>query len=205
MINKLFINIVTEDALSAAVFRRLILESGQLYEIRSEYGQAGKTYIDRKLKDFNNASKALPFFVLRDLDTDECAPLLVKKFFPFPQYPNLLFRIAVREVEAWLLADIKGFSSYLGISAKKIPSQVETIMNPKEYLINLARKSRKRDIKNDIVPYKNSTAKQGRNYNNRLIDFVNNFWDMKKATENSDSLLRAFLAIQKFIPLERTT
>jgi hypothetical protein len=203
MINPIIIYIVTEDTLSTAILCKLIYESGRPYEIGSVMGQEGKTYIDKRLKDFNNTSKSLPFFVLRDLDSDECAPDIVRKLFPFPKHQNLLFRIAVREIETWLLADNKGFSSYLGISANRIQPQVERIKDPKEYLISLARTSRKSDIRNDIVPYKNSTAKQGRNYNNQLIYFVNNFWDMKKAMDNSDSLRRAFKAIQTFTLCER--
>ncbi|MFA6471158.1 MAG: hypothetical protein WCU00_03870 [Candidatus Latescibacterota bacterium] len=164
-------------------------------------GEKGKTYIDIKLRDFNNTARTMPFFILRDLDTDTCAPQLIRTLFSFPKYQNLLFRVAVKEVEAWLLADKSGFSSYLGISANRIDSHVEAIFNPKEYLINLVRNSRKRELIYDIVPMRGSTAKQGRNYNNRLIDFVNNLWNIQKAMENSDSLRKAFLAIKTFSPL----
>ena len=76
-----------------------------------------------------------------------------KKWLPYPKHPNLLFRVAVKEVEAWLLAHRAAFATFLGISDKFIPQeQVDTIPDPKQFLINLAAKSKKRKVRDAIVP-----------------------------------------------------
>jgi len=46
-----------------------------------------------------------------------------KKWLPYPKHPNLLFRVAVKEVEAWLLAHRAAFATFLGISDKLIPQE----------------------------------------------------------------------------------
>ena len=116
----------------------------------------------------------------------------------FSKHPNLIFRIAVKEVEAWLLAHRRGFAKFAGISADIIPQKIESIENPKKLLVSLVEKSTKRDLREDIVPKPKSTATQGRNYNDRLILFVEKFWEPSLAMENSPSLKRALEAVAKF-------
>ena len=196
----IFLNIVIEGDLDLAVLQKIIHKSKRPYCILQTYGKRGFTFIDQKIKAFNNASHGTPFLILRDLDTWECAPLLIQKILPFPKHNNLLFRIAVKGVETWLLADREGFSNYLGIRRNDIPSDVESIDNPKKFLINLARRS-KRKIKEDIVPSIGSTARQGRGYNSQLIYFVKNKWNIYNAMINSDSLNRTYKTIMYFKPL----
>jgi len=54
--------------------------------------------------------------------------------------------VAVREVEAWLLADGTNFSRFLRVQEGALPKDVEAIKDPKACLIGLARKSRSREI-----------------------------------------------------------
>lgn len=193
-----FFNVVVEDDLSLAVLEKIIFEANRQYLISQVYGKRGCNYIDQKIAGFNNAAKGVPFIVLRDLDSWECPPILINHIFPYHIHPNLLLRIAVKELETWLLADKKGISKYLGIRRNEIPFDVEKIDKPKEFLIKLARKSRNRIIREDLVPNAGSTAKQGRGYNSRLSIFVRDRWNVKKAVENSDSLRRTYYAINNF-------
>jgi hypothetical protein len=55
-----------------------------------------------------------------------------------PQHPNLLLRVAVREVEAWLFAHKTAFAEFLGVSRDLIPDNVEQVENPKEFVVTLA-------------------------------------------------------------------
>jgi hypothetical protein len=153
------------------------------------------------IKSFNNAAQETPFLVLTDLDNAQCPPSLINAWLPHGnQHPNLIFRVAVREVEAWLLADRNNFADYLGILKEKIPPVVESIKDPKRLLMELARKSRKRALREAIVPSSKSGAKQGPDYNGALIPFVNKFWDIEAAKENSMSLKKTVKAVRNFKP-----
>ncbi|MFA5863647.1 MAG: hypothetical protein WC975_03075 [Phycisphaerae bacterium] len=150
---------------------------------------------------FNNAAKGTPFLVLTDLDKSDCPPVLINEWFSGQKNHNLIFRIAVREVESWLLADRNGFAKFIRIRETLIPADVENIGDPKQFLIDLVRKSPKTTLKNDIIPRERSTAKTGPNYNGRLVDFVYHGWNIRTAQRNSHSLDKTVAALSKFIPV----
>lgn len=154
----------------------------------------------RNIYGFNKASKGMPYMILTDLDTKECAPSMIREWLPAGRNHNLIFRIAVREVESWLLADRSGFAKFLGISRDKMPKNPDGLIDPKAQLINLTRTSRKRDLREDIVPRVRSTAKQGPAYNERLVSFVREAWNPSKACQQSPSLERTLKALEVFAP-----
>ena len=196
----IYMNLVFEDALSGAVIDKILAASRQTYSIRVRYNGGGYGWIKTKIGGFNNAAKAMPYFVLTDLDTCECAPVLVRQWLGAPRHPNLLFRVAVREVEAWVLGCRESFAEFLGVPENRIPTNVDEIEDPKKLVINLARRSRKRDIRLDIVPRDGSTARVGPNYNGRLISFVKTNWDPAVAKERSLSLKKAISVLDAFKP-----
>ena len=195
------INLVFEDALSAAVVDRILAASCQKYSVGFRYISGGFGWIKKRMAGFNNAAKGMPYFVLTDLDTSKCAPLLIEQWLSAPRHPNLLFRVAVREVEAWVLGCRESFAAFLGVADNRIPIDVDQIPDAKEFLVNLARRSRKRDVRQDIVPQEGSTAKVGPNYNGRLISFVEGQWDPDVAKDRSLSLKRAMEALDRFVPV----
>ena len=75
-----------------------------------------------------------------------CPPDVVAQWLPRAE-PGMLFRVVVRELESWLLADRENFADFLGISITKPPDQPEQINDPKQQLVNLARCSRKSQIR----------------------------------------------------------
>ncbi len=188
------INLAVEDDLSEAVLRRILQTR---YDVGVCYKRGGFGYLKKTIHGFNNASKGMPHIVLTDLDRRECAPTLIEDWLPVPTHHNLLFRVAVREVESWVLADRDRFAKFLGIRKTLVPVNVDAIDDPKKCLINLARKS-KRNLREDIVPTEGSTAKQGPDYNGRLISFVKEFWDPCEAMRNSPSLARTIRAVENF-------
>ena len=195
------INLVFEDDLSKAVLEQLLLKSSHSYEVGNCFHGRGYGYIKKNISGFNNASKGMPFLVLIDLDAEVCAPTKIRNWLSVPKHPNLLFRIAVREVESWLLADRVGFAKFLGIRKDLIPDNIEEIKDPKKFLIELAKRSRKRALREDLVPSPGSTAKQGPVYNDRLISFVTDSWDHSAATINSPSLERTIRTLESFTPI----
>jgi hypothetical protein len=195
------VNLVVEDPLSEAVVRRVLQQAGVKYAVGSCYRPGGFGYIKKKIGAFNHAAKHSPFFVLTDLDKTDCAPALIRAWLREDPHPNLLFRVAVREVESWLLADAIGFAGFLGINVRNIPENPDEIVDPKRKLIDLARTSRRREPRDSIIPRRGSTAKVGPDYNGRLTAFVAKSWNLTEAAKRSGSLRRFRLAAESFRPL----
>lgn len=192
------INLVFEDDLSGAMLRRLLSEIRPDCQIALFYPTGGKGNIKRKLRGFNNAARGMSYLILVDLDAEyECPPTLLRDWFNYDKHPNLHFRIAVKEVESWLLASRSAFSSYLGVSINEIPEISDQIQCPKELLLKIASKSRKKSVRDDIVPPIRSTARVGPNYNARLIEFINQRWDYREAIRFSESLGRTLEYLKK--------
>jgi hypothetical protein len=191
---------VFEDVLSEAVLKQMLKQSQRPFSVGHCLNQRGNDKIKKNISGFNNAAKGMPYLVLTDLDNAECPLVILSEWLTQPKHPNLLFRIAVKEVEAWLLAHRSAFAEFLGISVDLIPGDADLIPDPKQLLINLAKKSKKRKLREAIVPEPNSTAKIGKDYNGQLIHFVNESWQVAPAQTNSPSLERAMNALINFQP-----
>jgi hypothetical protein len=195
------INLVFEDSLGESVLIRLLAHSRRDYLVGYRYNAGGFGWIKKRIDGFNHAAKGMPYLILTDLDRHECPPLLIDQWLTATKHPNLLFRIAVREVEAWLLACRELFATFLGVPSDRIPGDVEAIPNPKEFVVNLARRSRKKKVRVDIAPAPASTARVGPDYNGRLAYFVENLWDPAVAEENCPSLRKTIETLRTFRPV----
>lgn len=80
--------------------------------------------------------------------------------------------MAVMEVEPWVMADRIGFSSFLSVPIHRVPTLTDDILNPKEYLVSLARKSQKKSVREALIPPHGSTLSVGFEYNMLLSEFV---------------------------------
>ena len=144
------ISSAVEGDLDHAVVRRLISHVGG--EPGPVYGKAGKPFLRTRIGGYNNAARYGPWLVLVDLDNDaDCAPLLRAVWLPQPA-SHMCFRVAVRAVEAWLIADAETLADFLGVSPGRVPADPESLPHPKGVMINLARRSRRRSIRQDMVP-----------------------------------------------------
>jgi len=194
------INLATEDELSQITLLRLLAGVNR-YAVGTAYRRRGFGYLRRTIHGWNNAARSIPFVVLTDLDTWECPPRLISDWLDVPKHPNLLLRVAVREVESWILADPENLAKFLGVSRALIPTDTDTIADPKAAIVNLARRSRSKALFNSIVPGRNSTAKQGPDYNGCLGSFVQEHWDIDTARQRSPSLARTLDRITSFTPV----
>ncbi|MBL0702029.1 MAG: hypothetical protein JJV91_00955 [Desulfosarcina sp.] len=193
--------IAVEDALSEAVLMAMFEQSSRTFAVGNCLGRQGSGYLKKNMRKFNKAARGIPFFVLTDLDQIDCPPTLINRWLTVPKHENLIFRIAVREIESWLLAHREAFASFLGIQKSLIPLNSDNLEDSKSFLLTLTKKSKKQTLKKAIIPSVGSTAKIGPDYNGVLISFVNNFWQVKEASKNSPSLKRAFNAIKAFNPV----
>lgn len=154
------------------------------------YGKQGKQYLREKIGGYNNAARRSPWIVLVDLNGEEqCAPPLIKAWLPDPA-PHLCFRVAVRKVEAWLIADGERLAEFLSVSRNKVPGNPEELDDPKATMVNLARCSRRAAIRDDMSPRERSGRQVGPAYSSRLIEFASSSWRPGFAAARSPSLRR---------------
>lgn len=190
--------LVVEDALSEAVMRRLLGRPGRAFGVERILVADGVNGIKRRIPAFLNGCRHIPHVVLADLDTGECAPQLLARWQLSRLPAGLVVRIAVREVEAWLLADADGLAAFLQVAKNKIASRPETLDDPKLTLVNIARRSRSRRLASEIAPPSGSYARTGPLYNQRLCRFASDLWNVHRAAPEAPSLARALKALDRF-------
>lgn len=202
------ITLAVEDELSEHILRALLFQTKRNFLIGAVYGKKGSGFLKQKLPAFNNAAKSSPCLVLTDLDSLSCVPTLIEDWFGCRlqefkkrRHANLIFRVAVREVEAWVMADRENFAAFLGVSRHLIPDQTDNIPDPKKLLLELASKCRNRDLRNDIVPRPGDKRNIGPDYNGRLGEFVQSSWRAQSAYAHSSSLARAWKTLVGFHPI----
>ena len=194
------LSLAFEDELTELLALKILRTIPNEYATRTIYNRGGNGYLKKNINGFNNAARGVPYLVGTDLDRYDCPPALIADWLTHPKHHNLLIRVAVHEAEAWVLADRESFATFLGISVAKIPEDVEALPNPKETLIQLARSSRKRQVRDDICPPPHSTSKVGPNYNARLGGFVSQSWNPNVARLKSPSLNRTMNRLIAFRP-----
>jgi len=194
------INLACEDELSEAVQRKLLATADRGYHVGQCFRRGGYGYLRSRIRGFNQAARGLAFFVLTDLDEFPCATALIDDWISVPRHPNLLFRVAVREVESWLLADKDGFAKFLRVEPQYVPALPDTEVDAKRALIGVARRSPIKELREAVVPRRGSTASQGPDYNRPLVEFVVARWNPEAAARRSDSLNRTIRALSGFSP-----
>jgi hypothetical protein len=165
------------------VVQAILAACGQ--ECGPTYVVGGGDQVDRRLKGWCAAAARSPWLILRDLDREACAPALLTRIAP---PTTRAVRIAVRTVEAWLLADRERAAGWLGVPVGRIPRNVESMLDPKVELINLARSSRVQRIREDIVP--RAHAHQGPGYVEQLRRYCAKRWRPDEAARHAPSLER---------------
>jgi hypothetical protein len=184
--------LAVEDVVSEAVAQRLVAHCLPTTPVATCLRRNGFGYLKDRIHGLNDAAQGMPYFILVDLDQCSCPPVLLRDWFQGRAiHGNMVFRIAVRQVEAWLLADRAGIARFLQVAQAHVPTQPESQTNAKQALVNVARRSRSRHVRQDIVPGEGMTAPQGPNYNSRLVTFVHEQWDLEAARSRADSLDRA--------------
>lgn len=191
--------LVVEDKLSEAVMLHLMNTYKPDCKIDRIIISGGFGQIKTAIPVYRKACRVIPHVVLTDLDNSSCAAALMESWGLKKVPRELLFRVAVREVEAWLLADREGIASFLGISATRIPSLPDEDADPKATLLAIARRSRNKRLVKELAPEVGSRAKTGPLYNQRMCGFVHDLWDVERAAAISPSLARTILRIANFL------
>lgn len=181
------VNLLVEGELDEAVARKLVVGVG--HQIGVCYRKEGASYIKNKIRDFNKSAQNIHYLVLVDfMDTGcKCPSEVISTWLPHKK-DLMFFRVVVREIESWIMADQKNISNFLNVSIEKIPLNPENETDPKQKLVNIARGSRSSKIRSALVPEQNSTAQVGKLYTSEIKRFIFGFWDINAAREHSPSL-----------------
>ena len=87
--------IVFEDALSEHVIRKMLNHFPGFTHVYPVAAR-GNGYIRKNINQWNHERNTMAYFILTDLDQNECAPSLIKEWFAYPLRKNLAFRVAVK-------------------------------------------------------------------------------------------------------------
>ena len=183
------IAVVVEGDTDLPVVRKLTKDAG--LTIAAEIDCGGKHQLDADLSGYNNAAKGSPWFVLRDLNSDaQCAgQFLAARNSTAARW--MCFRIAVREMESWVLADAAAISDFLRIPRSAVPTDPDAEDDPTRTIVDLARRSRSRTIEKALVPRAGTSTAVGPLYEAKMIEFTRERWDLDRACQRSRSLARA--------------
>ena len=184
--------------LSESVAKRLLLEYAPIFQEIQTEGLTGYGELKARFSSFNMIARYRePVLLITDLDNPKSCPtgLITEWSHGFEIEPDLLFRVAIVEIETWLLADRTGFSRWLEVSDTLIQRHPENITHPKEALVRLAGRSANRSLRESIVPPPGGTRSVGAGYNDCLGEFAAQYWDPEAARLYSPSLNRAIIRI----------
>lgn len=188
--------VVGEDPLTCALGEQLVTELLPSWIMPlAAINKKGVTKLIPEFPRFIEQAKFQPVLCIADTD-GKCVKELLAKWLPKALPDNFCLRLAVAEAESWLIADRKSIAEYFGIPEKHISKAPDEEVDPKRHLLNLARKSKNRDLRLEMVS-QTDHSKQGTGYNPRLRHFVKMHWSAQRAAENSPSLARALVRISK--------
>jgi hypothetical protein len=194
-----YVNAAVEGIVDDAALRRIFNYVNVVPH--AVYGRNGKQFLLSRMSGYNHSARFRKWVVLVDLDhAASCAPEILPSWLPLPA-AYMCLRVAVREIESWLLADKQRIAQYLAVRTNLIPDNTDLIVDPKAQIVTLATQSRRSDIRQDMVARTGSGQKVGPAYASRMIEFIQNGWRPEIAAENSDSLQRSIVAIRRLAAL----
>ncbi|MGI4849941.1 MAG: hypothetical protein ACRYGK_17665 [Janthinobacterium lividum] len=189
------ITLATEDELSEAIGTRLLAEIDLLPDQIQSLRKNGSGYLKLNIKSWKELARIRPVLLITDLDNVACPVTMREQLIgsgPIPK--NLLIRIAVREVESWVLADHDAAENLFGRKIK-LPPEPDTLPDPTSHLLRLA-KSASRKVRDNLVKEANAVARQGLGYNAHLKAWILTHWNPERAASRSPSLARTRLRLQ---------
>jgi hypothetical protein len=183
----------SEDTLIEQAAQKIIAVENPKLTVSSLMGRRGFSYFQSRVSQIRRSAASLKFLVF--LDGDELGTTrpsdAISQWFQTRQPDNIHVRFAFHEVESWLLADKQNLAGFLNVSASSIPAVGDNVRNTKELLVQLARRSRSREILQDLVPPPGFTSTVGPAYNLRVSEFIQTSWDVRAAAAGNESLARA--------------
>ena len=197
--------LATEDALSEAIGLRLLAELSTPVTPSLLLRKGGVGYLRSRVTSWRQMAQRQVVLILTDLDQAGCPLALHADWIGINPLPaNLMLRIAVREVESWVLADHEAVRKLIG-SKGTLPPKPDDLLDPKQHLLKLAKRA-SRNVRLDLVKEEGAIASQGIGYNARLTAWVQSDWNPERAAERSPSLQRTRRRLTELVTrLERVS
>ncbi|MDR2219000.1 MAG: DUF4276 family protein [Methylobacillus sp.] len=181
--------VIGEDGLCCALGEKLATEIAGCTLAQPVINTNGVTSLKKSISRYLDTTHVCPVLCLADTD-GKCAVRLLRSWLPKHASSSFILRFAVTESESWLLADREGLADFFGLSQSLLPRRPDDLADAKRELLDLARRSKKRLIRQEVVSSKD-LRKPGEGYNIHLCDFVTRHWQPLRAITNSPSLERA--------------
>lgn len=195
----ILVALATEDELSEAVGKHLLIDAGYDLSPSPFLRRNGFGYLRSKMDSWCEMAKRKPVVLLTDLDNALCPVELRKNWLGTRKNPkNLIIRVAVREIESWLMADHDALRTLVGHRGS-LPPNPDLLPDPKQFLLRLIAKQASRSIREDLVAEEGAIASQGIGYNARLSEWVATVWSAERAALRSESLRRARLRLSELV------
>ena len=97
------------------------------------------------------------------------------------------------------MADAESIARYLGVSSNRVPRNPEGLDDPKDAMVNLARHSRRKWVREEMVPDEKSRRRVGPGYPAQLIEYTTTEWRPVVAAQRSESLQRAINCLCRLV------
>lgn len=180
-----------EGPTDIVVARRLIEAAGGRpgVDLLGPRPTRGKEALDRRLNGLIAGARYRRTLVLRDLDHDAACPGVLRQHLLAGEPEGLCLRIAVRSIEAWLMADHDGFASEFGLRPSTIPREPEVLAYPKVTAKDMIGRTTKRAYRQ---------APEPQIFGLWLSDFARENWQPARAAARSPSLARAITRLAAF-------
>lgn len=197
------ISLAVEDDLSEFVLRRVLSERSVQYNVRRVLKKGGFGYLKKQCRAFNNLAQSCPVLLLTDLDQSSCPTELIKDWISFQMHPRFLMRVAVREIEAWLLAHESALRKFLKVRGSAGFRNPELLPDPKASLLSLAASSPTRRLREALTrTNSDGNLRQGPAYNTTLAEFLNTLPCMTRTMKRCASFERMLRALDRLEVLE---
>lgn len=180
--------VIGEDSLCCALATKLVESVLGWSLAQPAVDTKGVTNLQKNLSRYTQIARLHPVLCLADTD-GQCALQLREQWLPANAPNHFHLRLAVPEIESWIMADRKALGSFLGIAPSTIPDHPDDLPDAKQTIINLAKRSRQRHIRQELVSGQGS--RRGAGYNTHLRGFVARDWRPYAAEAHSPSLARA--------------
>lgn len=192
------LRVVGEDELCCSLGARIIETAMPGWKVHgAPINTGGVTKLLPSLSRFaEQARHVRPVLCIADTD-GQCPVDMLAEHRPRNSPSSLFIRLAVPEAECWVLADRVAVSSYFQISAQAIPNDPERLADAKLELLTLARKSKIRRLRDEVVTASNP-LKQGPGYNLHMSALIATAWSADRARSNSSSLQRTISRLSAF-------
>lgn len=161
------------------------------YAAGNVYGKRGVSYVMDKAAGFAVRGEFSPILILADLMDLGVACAAEGRQLLVPEAPRFaLVRLAVPELESWMIASKRELADFFGISVTRIPTNGDVLEDPKRELINLARASNRARIQSMFVPRAGVSSVVGTGYVEGIAEFMSRHWRLAAAADNSASFSR---------------